>query len=213
MSLGLLEHLYVEDLVTAMVEVAEMVVMVATVVAKTMAIEVDTLEAAIMAVEEVVEEAVVFSVTSLVPLIGIVPKVKGTAAEVVDILMDFKSRSMTTIGAFTGIVIVHTTLEAATATTMATTALSITVDVSTTSVAIAFTLGKLPSKSEGDGDGGDRYSDGDGRRDHSGLGGGGDCYKCGEDGHYASEWTNCVWLYFLATKLVEENFPSLLLCK
>jgi len=93
MSLGLIEHLYVEDLVTAVVEVAEMVVMVATVVAKviamdtvveTVAIKVDTLEAAVTAVEEVVEEAVVFSVTSLVPLIGIVPKVKGTAAEVVD---------------------------------------------------------------------------------------------------------------------------------
>ncbi|KAG5622534.1 hypothetical protein H5410_007752 [Solanum commersonii] len=89
MSLGLMEHLYVEDLVTAVVEVAEMVVMVATVIAmdtvmETMAIKVDTLEATVIAVEEVVEDAVVFSVTSLVPLIGIVPKVKGAAAEVVD---------------------------------------------------------------------------------------------------------------------------------
>ncbi|KAG5622535.1 hypothetical protein H5410_007753, partial [Solanum commersonii] len=82
--------------------------------------------------------------------------------------------------------------QAAATTTSANTASSITVEVSTTSAAIAFTLG--------DGDVGGRYFDGDGRRGGRrgcrGRGGGGGYYKYDEDGHYASDCTNCVWLYF-----------------
>ncbi|XP_049405187.1 uncharacterized protein LOC125868610 [Solanum stenotomum] len=95
-----------------------------------------------------------------------------------------------TIGAFTCIVIVFTTLvETAT-----------TARVSTTSAAIEFTLGTVPGKvsrectqSESYGVGGSRYYGGSGRGNggHGGGGrdGGGGCYKCGEEGHNACECT------------------------